>query len=53
MARGRFVLPDLRGHGYSDWTRDGYWLAQHAHDLSGLCERLPDTEIDLVAPSLE
>jgi pimeloyl-ACP methyl ester carboxylesterase len=52
MAAGRFVCPDLRGHGFSDWARDGYWLADYARDLAGLCAMLPVAEIDLIAPSL-
>lgn len=52
MTAGRFVCPDLRGHGFSDWDRDGYWLADYARDLHALAASLPADQIDLVAPSL-
>lgn len=51
MTPGRIACPDLRGHGYSDWTRTGYRFADHAADLRTFCEGL-DAEVDLVAPSL-
>jgi pimeloyl-ACP methyl ester carboxylesterase len=52
MTAGRFVCPDLRGHGFSEWTRDGYWLADYARDLRELCAMLGAERIDLIAPSL-
>jgi pimeloyl-ACP methyl ester carboxylesterase len=49
--RGRVLCPDLRGHGYSPWTREGYRLADYAADLSDLCAAR-GARVDLVAPSL-
>jgi pimeloyl-ACP methyl ester carboxylesterase len=46
------IAPDLRGHGYSDWTRSGYWLADYAADLVALCDLLELDEVDVVGASM-
>jgi pimeloyl-ACP methyl ester carboxylesterase len=51
-AAGRVICPDLRGHGQSDWTTDGYWLADYANDVMGLLDAMGIGEVDLVGQSL-
>jgi pimeloyl-ACP methyl ester carboxylesterase len=46
------VLPDLRGHGQSDWTREGYWLADYARDIEELVAQLDLRGFDLGGHSL-
>jgi pimeloyl-ACP methyl ester carboxylesterase len=48
-APTRCVCPDLRGHGQSDWTSEGYWLADYAADLVALVGR---REVAVIHPSL-
>jgi pimeloyl-ACP methyl ester carboxylesterase len=48
----RVILPDLRGHGRTDWTRDGYWLADYAADVAELMRRLDLRDTDLAGHSL-
>ncbi|MGE3329188.1 MAG: alpha/beta fold hydrolase, partial [Acidimicrobiia bacterium] len=48
----RVICPDFRGHGFSDWTRDGYWLKDYATDVLALIDRLDLTEVDLLGHSL-
>lgn len=48
----RYVCLDLRGHGFSDWTRDGYWLRDYAGDVLALVEALDLERVDLVGHSL-
>lgn len=48
----RAILPDFRGHGVSDWTTQGYWLADYAADITQLIEQLELTDIDLAGHSL-
>lgn len=48
----RVVCPDFRGHGMSDWTRDGYWLADYAGDVLALVDELGLDQVDLVGHSL-
>ncbi|GIX31696.1 MAG: hydrolase [Porticoccaceae bacterium] len=51
-ARFRVVAPDLRGHGDSDWSRDGAYLPIHfLEDLAALVEVLGGGPVDLVAHS--
>jgi len=49
---GRVVCPDLRGHGLSDWSRDGYWLRDYAADVLTLVDELGLDELHLVGHSL-
>jgi pimeloyl-ACP methyl ester carboxylesterase len=51
-APARCLCPDLRGHGRSDWTSEGYWLSDYAADLVALVDALGATEVDLVGHSL-
>jgi pimeloyl-ACP methyl ester carboxylesterase len=48
----RVICPDFRGHGRSDWSRDGYWLANYAEDIVGLVDDLGLDRFDLVGHSL-
>jgi pimeloyl-ACP methyl ester carboxylesterase len=48
----RIICPDLRGHGRSSWTRDGYWSEQFAADVIDLLEREGVTSCDVVGHSL-
>lgn len=38
--RGRFVAPDMRGHGLSDWPADGHDVDQYARDALGVMDAL-------------
>ncbi|GAA1866998.1 alpha/beta hydrolase [Pseudonocardia ailaonensis] len=46
----RVLCPDMRGHGFSGWTRAGYRLRDYAADLERFCAGR--RRVDLVAPSL-
>jgi pimeloyl-ACP methyl ester carboxylesterase len=48
----RIICPDLRGHGNSDWSRDGYWLHDYATDVYRLLDRLGVTDVGVVGHSL-
>jgi pimeloyl-ACP methyl ester carboxylesterase len=48
---GRYVCPDFRGHGFSGWTRTGYWLRDYAEDLYRVCASLDTPTFDIVSPS--
>jgi pimeloyl-ACP methyl ester carboxylesterase len=48
----RVVCPDHRGHGDSDWSRDGYWLYDYAMDARGLLDQLSIDEVGVVGHSL-
>jgi pimeloyl-ACP methyl ester carboxylesterase len=48
----RIICPDFRGHGLSDWTRDGYWLSDYAGDTIGIVDELGVQKFDLVGHSL-
>lgn len=48
----RVICPDLRGHGDSDWARDGYTLDQFCADVDHLAVALDLPEIGLVGHSL-
>jgi pimeloyl-ACP methyl ester carboxylesterase len=53
LARDHHVIAlDLRGHGESDWTRDGYYLRHFAEDLGGLADRLGLDSFDVIGHSL-
>lgn len=51
-AADRAVCPDLRGHGQSDWTTAGYWLADYAHDVMGILDALGIGKVDLIGQSI-
>jgi pimeloyl-ACP methyl ester carboxylesterase len=52
-AVDRVICPDMRGHGRSDWSRQGYWLADYADDMTGLLNLLGVHDgIDLIGQSL-
>ncbi|HSY14870.1 MAG TPA: alpha/beta hydrolase [Jatrophihabitantaceae bacterium] len=51
-AVDRVIAPDLRGHGLSSWTRDGYWLRNYADDLVKLIDKLGLQQLDMVGMSL-
>src|SRR5580693_1100970 len=51
-AVDRVIAPDLRGHGMSSWTQDGYWLRDYADDIVRLVERLGLGGIDLIGMSM-
>lgn len=46
------LAPDLRGHGGSSWTRDGYQVEKLAGDVSGLLDHLGVTSTAVVGHSL-
>lgn len=48
----RVLSLDQRGHGDSDWSRDGYWPWQLAADLRGFVEGLKIAPFNLVAQSM-
>lgn len=48
----RVVLLDLRGHGDSDWAREGYRVEQFTADLEGLVDQLDLAPFELVGHSL-
>lgn len=48
----RVICPDLRGHGDSDWSRDGYWTRNFADDLHRLVQRLGIGPVIYVGHSL-
>lgn len=53
LARDHHVIAlDLRGHGESDWTRDGYYLRDFAADVVGLADHLGLGSFDLIGHSL-
>jgi pimeloyl-ACP methyl ester carboxylesterase len=52
-AVDRVICPDMRGHGRSDWTHQGYWLADYADDMIALLTLLGvEDGIDLIGQSL-
>ncbi len=48
----RVLCPDLRGHGGSDWSRDGYWTRLIAGDVAGLLRQEGIAKCDVVGHSL-
>ena len=46
------LAPDQRGHGDSDWSREGYWPWQLAADLEGLVEKAGLGQFDIVSQSM-
>ncbi len=48
----RVLAPDQRGHGDSDWSREGYWPWQLAADLEGLVEKTGLGQFDIVSQSM-
>lgn len=48
----RVICPDQRGHGQSDWSRDGYWLHDYATDARFLLDQLGVDEVAVVGHSL-
>jgi pimeloyl-ACP methyl ester carboxylesterase len=48
----RVICPDLRGHGDSDWTPDGYYCPLLAGDLAQLTDTLQLRDFALVGYSL-
>jgi len=53
LARDRHVIAlDLRGHGLSDWTRDGYFVTDFAADVQGLADAIGLETFDIVGHSL-
>jgi pimeloyl-ACP methyl ester carboxylesterase len=48
----RVIAPDLRGHGGSSWTREGYRVEQFSADISQLLDHLEVTSCDVVGHSL-
>ena len=48
----RVICPDHRGHGRSDWSRDGYWLHDYATDARDLLDQLGIDEVGVVGHSL-
>src|ERR1700694_1104114 len=48
----RVICPDLRGHGDSDWTPEGYYCPLLAGDLAQLTDTLRLREFALVGYSL-
>lgn len=52
-ASHHVLAPDFRGHGDSDWSRDGaYALFDYVRDLAEIIDALAIAEIDLVGHSL-
>jgi pimeloyl-ACP methyl ester carboxylesterase len=53
LARDHHVIAlDLRGHGESDWSRDGYYLRDFAADVIALADHLGLDRFDLIGHSL-
>ncbi|MDF3313282.1 alpha/beta hydrolase [Rhodococcus sp. T2V] len=53
LARTRRVIcVDLRGHGLSDWSKEGYALESFVDDLSALLAHLNIAEIQIVGHSV-
>jgi pimeloyl-ACP methyl ester carboxylesterase len=53
LARDRHVIAlDLRGHGESEWSRDGYYLRDFAADVVALADHLGIESFDLIGHSL-
>jgi pimeloyl-ACP methyl ester carboxylesterase len=50
--RYHVLAPDLRGHGGSSWTREGYRAEQFAGDLAALLDQLGITRCAVVGHSL-
>ena len=50
--RYRVLCPDLRGHGRSEWSREGYGIRDFASDLVRLLEEIGVNRIDVVGHSL-
>lgn len=49
----RFVAPDWRGFGDSEWPQDGYWFADYHADLDALLDHLsPDVPATLIGHSM-
>lgn len=48
----RVICPDLRGHGDSDWARDGYWTRHFVSDLHSLLEAVGCGPVMYVGHSL-
>src|SRR4051812_41926953 len=48
----RVVCLDLRGHGESDWSREGYRVTDFAGDVLGLVDALGLDVVDVVGHSL-
>lgn len=48
----RVICPDLRGHGATDWSREGYWMADFADDMAALVDRLGLDRFDVIGHSL-
>jgi pimeloyl-ACP methyl ester carboxylesterase len=47
------VAPDWRGHGHSQWVRQGYWLHELLADLDAIMDALfPSQSVPLVGHSL-
>lgn len=40
LWRGRFVAPDMRGHGLSDWPAAGHDIDQYTHDALAVMDAL-------------
>jgi pimeloyl-ACP methyl ester carboxylesterase len=51
-AVDRVIAPDLRGHGMSSWTQDGYWLRDYVGDLVRLADLLGLERLDLIGMSV-
>lgn len=51
-ATRRVICVDLRGHGLSDWAKDGYAVQSFADDLIGLLDALDVEEVQYIAHSL-
>lgn len=51
-ASSRVICPDLRGHGESDWSRDGYWTRDFVNDLRRLVRSAGVSTFALVGHSL-
>lgn len=45
------ICPDLRGHGDSDWAREGYRVRQFANDIHGFIDALGTGPLHLVGHS--
>lgn len=49
---GRVICPDFRGHGFSDWSRDGYWLSDYVGDTIALLDHVGVSDVHIVGHSL-
>lgn len=46
------VVPDWRGHGYSQWAHSGYWFPDYVADLEGMLDHYAVDQVMLIGHSM-